>query len=488
MKLKTILEGIPVLDVTGDLETEISAVVLNSQQVTPGTLFIALQGSRHDGHQFVAEAIARGAAAVMVERTVDVKPGVVRVIVEDTQAAQALVGKNFYQDPASKLKLIGVTGTKGKTTTTYLIRSLLNTAGLKTGLIGTIANIINERKLPARNSTPVALELQQLLAEMVKAGMEYVVMEVSSHGIALNRIAGLSFLRGIFTNISRDHLDFHHTFDEYFRTKTQFFQDLPPDGLAIVNLDDQGGQQIAADCRSLLSYGLTPEAQIRAEQVVSTMHETQFTLVTPAGRIPVTLNLLGHFNVYNALAAAALGYSLGLELDVLRQGLNRLTGVPGRFELVPGGKGYKVVVDYAHSPDSLENVLLTAQSLAKNRVITVFGCGGNRDQGKRPIMGRIAARLSSHSIITNDNPRREAPQAIADQIKEGFEEEGQSSSYEVILDRAAAIKKAVSLAQEGDLVLIAGKGHETYQDFGEYKVHFDDKEIAALAMKEKEDA
>lgn len=487
MKLKNILEGIPVLDVTGDLETEISTVVLNSQEVTPGALFIALTGSRHDGHQFVPEAIARGAAAVMVEKAVDVAAGVTRVIVESTQEAQALAGKNFYDDPAAKLKLIGVTGTKGKTTTTYLIRSLLMNTGLKTGLIGTVANLINDQRLPSKNTTPVALELQQLLAEMVKAGMEYVVMEVSSHAIALKRIAGLSFLRGIFTNISREHLEFHRTFDDYFRTKAQFFKDLPPDALAIINIDDEHGRLIAADCRPVLSYGFAPEAQIRAEQVVSTMHETQFTLVTPAGRIRVTLNLLGRFNVYNALAAAALGYSLGMELEAIRQGLESLTGVPGRFELVPGGKGYTVVVDYAHSANSLENVLLAAHALVRNRIITVFGCGGNRDQGKRPIMGRIAARLSNYTIITTDNPRAEDPKTIAEQIKAGFVEEG-CSAYEVILDRATAIKKAVSIAEEGDLVLIAGKGHETYQDFGEYKIHFDDREIAALAIKEKENA
>lgn len=488
MKLKTILDGVPVVDVTGNLETEISAVVSNSQQVIPGALFIALKGSILDGHLYVTEAIEKGAAAVMVEKTMDVGAGVARVLVENTQAAQAIVGRNFYDDPASKLKIIGVTGTKGKTTTNFLLRSLLMAAGLKTGLIGTIYNLIGDRKLPARNTTPAALELQQLLAEMVKAGVEYVVMEVSSHAIALDRIEGLSFSRGIFTNISRDHLDFHQTFEEYFKTKARFFKDLPPKGLAIINIDDPGGRRIAADCSQVLSYGLAPGAQIRAEQVISTMYKTKFNLLSPAGSMPISLNLIGRFNVYNALAAAALGYSLGLAPEVIRLGLNRLPGVPGRFELVPGGKGYTVVVDYAHTPDSLENVLSTAKSLAENRIITVFGCGGNRDRGKRSMMGRIAAQLSNYSIITNDNPRRENPVVIADQIKAGFDGEGQLPSYEVILDRETAIRKAVSLAQKGDMVIIAGKGHETHQDFGDHKIHFDDKQIAKLAIKEKENA
>ena len=488
MKLENLLHNISVLELKGDPEIEITSVVTNSQQVTSGSLFIALKGSILDGHMYVGEAITKGAVAVMVERPMDLGKGCASILVENTQTAQAIIGKNFYADPALKLKMIGVTGTKGKTTTTFLIRSLLEEAGFKTGLIGTIYNIVNEQRLSTRNTTPASLELQHLLAEMVKVETEYVVMEVSSHAIAQDRIQGFSFSRGVFTNISRDHLDFHQTFEEYFKVKTEFFINLPPESVAIINIDDPGGRQIALACSKIISYGLSSDAQIRAEQIKSTMKKTTFEVISPWGKMSINLNLIGQFNVYNALAAIAVGFSLGLDAETIRKGLERLPGVPGRFELISGSGEYTVVVDYAHSPDSLKNVLATAKTLAKNRVITVFGCGGNRDRGKRSMMGRISAELSDYTIITNDNPRREDPETIAAQIKAGFLVKGQSRNYEIILDREKAINKAVSMAKEGDMVIIAGKGHETYQDFGDHKIHFDDRQIATLAVEEKENA
>jgi UDP-N-acetylmuramoyl-L-alanyl-D-glutamate--2,6-diaminopimelate ligase len=453
MKLKTILKGISIRQFNGDPNVQISAVVTNSQAVTPGSLFIALKGSRHDGHDFIADAVAKGASAVMVEEPVTVAGGVSVVQVEDTQRAQTLVGKNYYGDPATKLKLIGITGTKGKTTTAFMIYSILQAAGFKAGLIGTNCNLVNGERLPAVNTTPASLELHRLFAEMVKGQTEYVVMEVSSHAIALERIAGLNFYRGVFTNITRDHLDFHHTFDEYLKVKTRFITNLSSVAAkAIINLDDPYGPQIAA----------TTDAEI--------------------------INLIGRFNVYNALAASAVGFSLGLQEETIRRGLEQLEGVPGRFELVPTTGDYTVVIDYAHTPDSLKNLLMTARALVKNRLITVFGCGGNRDQGKRPLMGGIAAELSDYTIITNDNPRWEDPEAIAEQIKAGFLERKPDGDITVLLDRGEAIRKAVLMAQSGDMVVIAGKGHETDQDFGRYKSHFDDKEAAQAAVKEKEEA
>lgn len=488
MKLSTILQGISISQFRGDPDVPISAVVTDSRAVTPGSLFIALKGSRHDGHRFVDEAVARGASAVMVEEPVTVAAGVCVVQVEDTQSAQALVGKNFYGDPAAQLKLIGITGTKGKTTTAFLIHSILQAAGCKAGLIGTNYNLVNGERQPAVNTTPASLELHRLFAEMVKGQTEYVVMEVSSHAIALGRIAGLNFYRGVFTNISRDHLDFHRTFDEYLKVKTRFIANLPAaTAKAIINLDDPFGPQIAAaTAAETIGYGLEQEAPVRAENIKTTMKETLFDLVGPAGRVPLRLNLIGRFNVYNALAASALGFSLGLNGETIRRGLARLAGVPGRFEIVPTRGDYTIVVDYAHTPDSLKNLLTTARVLVKNRLITVFGCGGNRDQGKRPLMGEIAAELSDYTIITNDNPRWEDPEVIAEQIKAGFLARKPNGNVTVLLDRGEAIRQAVLMAEAGDMVVIAGKGHETDQDFGAYKIHFDDKEAAQAAAQEKE--
>ncbi|HHW11734.1 MAG TPA: UDP-N-acetylmuramoyl-L-alanyl-D-glutamate--2,6-diaminopimelate ligase [Firmicutes bacterium] len=490
MKLKTILNGIAIRQFSGDPEVEISSVVTNSQAVTPGALFIALRGSRHDGHHFIDEAVAKGASAVMVEEPVSVAAGVCVVQVEDTQSAQTIVGKNFYGDPAAKLKLIGITGTKGKTTTAFMIASILQAAGFKVGLIGTNYYLVNGEKLPSVNTTPASLELHRLFAEMVKGQTEYVVMEVSSHAIALGRIAGLEFYRGVFTNITRDHLDFHQTFEEYLKVKTKFIADLSPlTAKAIINVDDPYGPQIAAaTAADVITYGLSSDARVRAENIKMTMRETSFDLVSPEGCFPLRLNLIGRFNVYNALAASSLGLSLGLNGEVIRSGLARLEGVSGRFELVPTPGDYTVVIDYAHTPDSLKNLLQTARALVKNRLITVFGCGGNRDQGKRPLMGGIAAELSDYTIITNDNPRWEDPAAIAEQIKAGFLEKKPDGNVTVLLDRGEAIRQAVMMAETGDMVVIAGKGHETYQDFGSYKIHFDDKEAVLAAAKEKAEA
>lgn len=490
MKLTNLLTGLPILRLSGDAETEITSVVHDSRKAVPGSLFIALRGTRFDGQNFINDALTRGATAVMMEaaawEAMPEKPPVSVILVEDTQKMLPAIGKRFYNDPSSRLRLIGVVGTNGKTTSTFLIRSILEEAGFKTGIIGTIHNIVGERILSTRNTTPGPLELQEIFSEMVKEGVKYVVMEVSSHAIALGRVEGLTFAGGVFTNITQDHLDFHHTFEEYFRVKSSFFRNLSADAQAVINIDDpHGAEVVKLTPAHTLTFGLSPQAQIRAEEVKKSMTGTEYILVTPKGKIEIQMNLIGDFNVHNSLGALGMGLGLGIDLNTLKRGISKVTGVPGRFQTIPGGKDFTVVVDYAHSPDGLENLLKTARSLTKNRVITVFGCGGDRDKGKRPIMGRIAARLSDITIITNDNPRSEDPLLIAEEIKRGYLEGGNPANYQIILDRKEAIKEAIALAKPGDMVIIAGKGHENYQIFADRTVHFDDRETAIAALEER---
>lgn len=486
VRLKDLLLRLPVKEFWGDGNTEITAVEYDSRAVGPGALFIALRGSKADGHDYMSEALTRGAVAVLAEETRDLEGRVNLILVPDTRKVLPLVGKVFYQDPAARLNLLGVVGTNGKTTSTFLLHSILKEAFNRAGLIGTIHHLLGERTEPAGNTTPGALDLQRLFAEMVKNEVKFAVMEVSSHALALGRVEGLSFAGGLFTNITRDHLDFHGTFDEYLQVKSSFFKGLAPEAAAVINIDDPYGPYIIRCTRARkLTYGFAPEADIRAEEVTMTMKESTFTACTPWGKRTLRLSLPGKFNVYNALGALGLSLALNVELDTACRGVEKLTGVPGRFEVVPGGKDFTVVVDYAHTPDGLANVLRTARSLAKNRVFVVFGCGGDRDRGKRREMGRIAALLSDFSIVTSDNPRSEDPAAIAGEIAEGFQKTDAAGRYRIILDREQAIREAINLAGPGDMVIIAGKGHETYQIFKDRTLYFNDRETAAAALKER---
>ncbi|HHU82775.1 MAG TPA: UDP-N-acetylmuramoyl-L-alanyl-D-glutamate--2,6-diaminopimelate ligase [Firmicutes bacterium] len=490
MKLKVLLEQLPVVEFRGDAEVEITSVEYDSRQVSPGALFIALRGSRADGHDYLREAVARGAVAVLAEEPRGVEKTANLILVEDTRKLLPAIGRIFYDDPAARLQLLGVVGTNGKTTSTFFLRSILEAADRPTGLVGTIHHLFGGKAETSGNTTPGPLDLQRLFAGMHKAGIESVVMEVSSHALALGRVAGLTFAGGIFTNITPDHLDFHRSFDEYLQVKTGFFTHLPPEAPAVINIDDPHGRYILDRTSGRkFTYGLSPAALIRAEEIEMTMKGSAFSATTPWGKRRINLKLPGRFNIYNALGALGLALALGVDLETAGQGLEKLTGVPGRFQLIPGADDFSVVVDYAHTPDGLENLLRTARALTNNRLLVVFGCGGDRDRGKRPEMGRIAARLSDLAIITSDNPRSEDPVEIAREIEGGFRAEARAlgrdsvQSCRVIIDRQEAIREAVFTARPGDMLVIAGKGHENRQIFHDRTAPFDDREVAAAALR-----
>lgn len=497
MRLKELLRNLPVIKVQGNSDLEINSLTHDSRKVIPGSLFIALKGIKTDGHTYIDDAVSRGAIAVMVnEDFFTAKPNytsefirkaeITFILVKDSRPLLSPLGKAFYQDPASHLKLIGVVGTNGKTTSTFLLKSILESAGMKTGLVGTIHSIVGKKVLPTTNTTPGPLELQELLAQMVEENIEYTVMEVSSHALAQDRIAGLNFIGGIFTNITQDHLDYHHTFNQYFQVKSSFFQDLPKEARAVINFDDPHSAKITAATEArVITYGLSAKAEIRAENIEKNMDNTCFTLSTPDGAIDLRLNLIGEFNIYNALGAAGFGLSLGMDLQSVKRGLEKMTFVPGRFQSLPGDYGFRVIIDYAHTPDGLTNLLRTARELTKNRLITVFGCGGERDRGKRGMMGKISAQFSDFTLVTNDNPRSEAPFSIVKEIEKGFLEDGDVDKYKIVLDRKKAIEEAIFMATQGDIVVIAGKGHEDYQIFADRTIHFDDREVASTALKER---
>lgn len=484
-------EGIVVqlLELLGNIEYElvgedvpIQDITYDSRLVKKGSLFIAVKGFRVDGHDFLFEAVAKGAAAVVVERVVP-NLGVPQVVVPDARVSMGHIGAAFFGNPAQYLRIIGVTGTNGKTTTTYLIKSILEEAGYKVGLIGTIQTVIGQEAFAATRTTPESLDLQRLLAEMVEAGIEYVVMEVSSHALELHRTAGLVFDIGVFTNLTQDHLDFHTTFADYFAAKAKLFSTLTD--MAVINFDDDYGLDMAAQSRApIISYGVEQPAQVRACHIRVSSTGVKYLLISPYGEQEIDLHLTGHFNVYNSLAAVGACLVEGASLDIIKRGLEAVVSVPGRFETIDNEYGLGVIVDYAHTPDGLENILKTARQLTNGRIVLVFGAGGDRDKGKRPLMGRVAAELADVTIITSDNPRSEDPISICRDIERGFLAARPNGSYKIITDRREAIKHAVAHADNTDIVLIAGKGHETYQEFADTRVHFDDREEVIAAIKE----
>lgn len=482
MKLSELLEVLPEARVDGEPSAEVRGIKYDSREVEPGDIFVALKGGRLDGHDFVREACRRGAVAVVVERKVGAS-GTVRVVVGDTRKALALLSSKFFGEPAKKLKIIGVTGTNGKTTVSFLVRSVLEEAGVRTGLIGTVEYVIGGRKFPASLTTPLPPELHRAFGRMVDAGDRAVVMEVSSHSLALDRVYGLPFSVGVFTNLSRDHLDFHLTMEDYFKAKAKLFEMLEPSGWAVYNGDDPYGAMLREHTNAqLLSYGLSEGVDVRAEDVVCDRQGMVFTLRSPWGDFFVRLRLSGRFNVHNALAAASVGLALGMRPEDVVRGMVSVENVPGRFERVDLGQGFEVIVDYAHTPDALENLLLSAREISKGRVLVVFGCGGDRDRGKRPRMGEIAGRLADFVFVTSDNPRSEPPDEIIEDILEGMPE---GARYVVEEDRRRAIGRAIRTAREGDVVVIAGKGHESYQIVGDRKFPFDDRKVAKRFLAER---
>lgn len=477
-------DGLTVLHRQGESGVPVGGIACDSRKVKPGDVFVAIEGFRTDGHLFAGEALKRGAAALVVGKPVVVPADIPLVRVSDTRLALALISARFYGYPGRRLKLAGVTGTNGKTTTTYLLRAVYRAAGARVGLIGTVANWIEERKMPVTHTTPESLDLQKILSEMADAGVDTVVMEVSSHALALKRVEGCSFETAVFTNLTQDHLDFHKDMRHYLAAKKILFE--KAEKIAVINSDDPAAPELRAAARAAtVSYGIREKADVTAEEISVQRKGTSFLVRTPWGKAAVNLKLTGYFNVYNSLAALAAGGAAGIPLPVMVRALEGVAGVPGRFELVDRGQDFTVVVDYAHTPDGLENLLKTARQLCGGRLIAVFGCGGDRDRTKRPLMGEIAACYSDLPVITSDNPRTEDPLRIIADIEEGMRKVRRPEDYVVIPDRRRAIEYAVGAALAGDVVVIAGKGHEDYQIIGAEKLPFDDREEAARALEKR---
>lgn len=454
-------------------DMDVSGVAYNSQKVCEGGVFVCIKGYSTDGHRFIPDALARGAAAVVVE-DVDADTGAaVKICVGDARKALAELGANWYGHPADELKIVGVTGTNGKTTVTSLMKQILEFSGKKVGLIGTNGNMIGSELLPSERTTPESFDLQGLLRQMADGGAEYVVMEVSSHSLVLSRVYGIPFAVGVFTNLTQDHLDFHKTMDRYLEAKKMLF---PMCAAAVINADDEAGRIIEAECVCpAATYSMEQPSDYRAENVRISARGILFDLENDGKTYAARLGIPGKFSVYNAMAATAACISLGFPPDEVIAALTLAEGVKGRAETVYTNTDYTVMIDYAHTPDGLENIISTVREFAKGRVITLFGCGGDRDSAKRPLMGEIAGRLSDYCIITSDNPRTEDPMDIIKQIEAGMKQT--DCAYITIENRREAIRHALMTAKTGDCVILAGKGHETYQVIGKEKRHFDEREV-----------
>lgn len=468
---------------TSDLIPNIKGISYDSRQTKPGDLFVAISGFQLDGHHYVKEAQKKGACAALVEKPLQ-NCDLPQIVVKDTRVALGLVSANFYGHPAQQLKILGITGTNGKTSCTYLVKSILEAAGYRVGLIGTIEILLGKEVWPASRTTPESLDLQRILAKMVKEKVDFVVMEVSSHALDLNRTVGLSFVGALFTNLSSEHLDFHQTMEAYFEAKLKLFKDQTE--IIVSNLDDSWGEKLIKKSPGIhYTYGVKNQADFQAENIHLASSGVSYILKSGEEQVPIQLQLTGHFNVYNSLGAAALCFSQGLSLAQIKSGLEKVAGVPGRFEQVKNSSGLNVIVDYAHTPDGLENILRSAREITSNgQIILVFGAGGDRDKSKRPLMGAIAAQLADQIIITSDNPRSEDPKEICSNIEQGVLTANSATRYEIIVDRWAAIYKAVELCGPNDTVIIAGKGHEEYQEFEDERIYFADGDVVREAIKE----
>jgi UDP-N-acetylmuramoyl-L-alanyl-D-glutamate--2,6-diaminopimelate ligase len=488
VQLSELIAPILIKNVTLQEDVEIQHLTADSRRVRPGSLFIALRGYTVDGHDFVKGAVEAGAAAVVVERAIE-GISAPQVVVPDTRAASAVLASVFYRHPTKAMKVIGVTGTNGKTTTTFLIDRILRDAGKKTGIIGTIMARIGDEEIEMANTTPDVLDLQEIFHKMREVGTEYPITEVSSHALDLKRAAGTDYHIAVFTNLTQDHLDFHGSMEAYKSAKAKFFARLGntyEDGagsnkVAVLNADDEASDHFRdATVAQVLTYGIDNEADVRAVDVKVEAKGVSFTVHSFAGTERFHLKLTGKFNVYNSLAAMTACLAEGIPLSSIKKSLEAVDGVSGRFEKVEAGQDFSVIVDYSHTPDSLENALKTVREFAEKKVYCVIGCGGDRDRTKRPLMASIAAQYADLAILTSDNPRTEDPERILDDMEAGVQD--QKERYVRITDRTEAIRFAVSKAEAGDVVLIAGKGHETYQIIGRTKHHFDDREVARQAI------
>jgi UDP-N-acetylmuramoyl-L-alanyl-D-glutamate--2,6-diaminopimelate ligase len=500
--LRALLDGLAGCQVLGDIDLPVPGVAYHSRDVVPGGLFVALKGRCTDGHLYLAASLAQGARVVVTEQELAPPLGVTVVRVQKAREALAHLSAAFYDHPSRELTLVGITGTNGKTSTTYLLEAILSAAGCRVGVVGTVNYRVGAATWPAPVTTPESLDLQRLLREMRHQGVTHVFLEVSSHALDLRRVDHAVFAACVFTNLSQDHLDYHRDLDEYFAAKSRLFLEVldngsSPQGLAVLNLDDPWGLRLQDAVKvPMLTYGSHPQSLVRPRTVRFHQHGLEARLATPAGEVEITSRLVGPFNLANILAAAATALVLGIDLATIARGIAALAGVPGRLERfgLPAGPG--VFVDYAHTPAAITQALAALETLNFSRLITVFGCGGDRDRGKRPLMGQAAAEKSQLVIVTSDNPRTEDPLAIIREIEPGLTASGLSrlnpadakrgeAGYLVVPDRREAIRLAVALAKPGEAVLVAGKGHENYQIWGAERRHFDDREEVAQALKGK---
>ena len=483
MQLQKLLERLPqFVELRGSPETEINTLTCNSREKTDRGLFFCIPGTRVDSHSFAPQAVQNGCVALVVEHWLDVDA--VQVLVTDSRAAMSRMAAAFNGYPADHLRLIGITGTKGKTTTSYMVKSILTQAGRSCGLIGTTGNMIGNRMLPSHLTTPDPVELQATLREMVEAGVQDVVMEVSAHALDMRRLDGMVFEAGCYTNLSQDHLDYFHTMENYFEAKKKFFTTGMVKNGAF-NSDEETTAKLTEGLQlPSVTYGICEDSDLFARNIEISENGVSFEIQLQGLHVyPVHLRMTGMFNVYNALAAAACALIVGVSGEDICRGLEAIASVPGRVEMLPTGTPYKVILDYSHSPDALDNILRTVRTFTRGKLIALFGCGGDRDRGKRPMMGEIGGRLADYCILTSDNPRTEDPMAILAAIEEGIRPTG--GKYTVIENRRDAIRYALHMAADGDIIVLAGKGHETYQEIQGVRHPFDEKQVVQEPLAEK---
>ncbi|MBE6059532.1 MAG: UDP-N-acetylmuramoyl-L-alanyl-D-glutamate--2,6-diaminopimelate ligase [Clostridium sulfidigenes] len=481
MKIEEILKGLTYTVLSGDKSIEINNPQYDSRKIKCGDMFFAIGGFNVDGHNFISKAIENGAKTVVVEKDVTLVEGITFIKVENGRRALAIAASNFYNNPSKKMKIIGITGTNGKTTSAFMLKGILEAKGYKVGLIGTIANYIGNKEIHTEKTTPESLELQQLFKDMVDSDIDYCVMEVSSHSLDLDRVYGIEFSQGIFTNLTQDHLDFHKTFENYFNAKSKLFKICKH---SVVNVDDSYGIKLLEKINSrITTYSIEKESDLKGTDINLESTGIIFNLKGNEKTYKVQLPIPGRYNVYNALGCIGAALDEGIDMSTIVEGLSKVT-VPGRCENLTLGMnlGFQVIRDYSHTPDSLKNILENLRELTKGKLICIFGCGGDRDRTKRPIMGEIGTELSDIAIITSDNPRSEDPYMILEDIKAGVEK----SNYKLIENRREAIKTALLLGEKDDIIVIAGKGHETYQILKNETIHFDEKEVVLELIEELE--
>lgn len=486
MKLKDILNNIEYSIIKGNIELEVNSVEYDSRKVLPGSIFVAIKGYETDGHLYIKKAVEAGAKAIVLEDVCNIGEidNIAIIKVANSRKSLGFISSNFFENPGSKLKIIGVTGTNGKTSITYFLKSILKEAGNKVGIIGTIENQIDDVVFESSVTTPESRDIQELLAKMVTMGCSYCVMETSSHALYLDRVASVPFTTAIFTNLTQDHLDFHKDLNDYLNAKKILFTYIKEDGFSILNADDASSKELEKVAGGkIITYSLLNSSDYKASNIKMDINGTSFTLAYNQQQKDINLRMIGEFSIYNSLAAIAAAHELGIDFEQIEAGLKKVS-VNGRFQLIESTRDFAVVVDYAHTPDGLYNVLSTAKKITTGKVICVFGCGGDRDKKKRPIMGKVAGELGDYLVITSDNPRTEDPETIIDMVEIGAKET--SAEYIKITNRKEAIEYAIKMAATGDIIIIAGKGHEDYQIIGKTKYPFSDYDIAKNILDSKE--